>query len=463
MNKWIVTSPFDQKVLGEIPLQSDQEVENALAIAYGQFEDRNCWLTKVQRISILEKAREIIISRQEELAQKSAEEGGKPLIDSRLEIARAASGIKCAVQYLETMGGEEIPMQINPASTQRVAFTFFEPRGVVLAISAFNHPFNLIIHQVAPALAVGCPVLVKPSQRTPLSCQRLIEIFYEAGLPKAWCHMLTCSNENIRKLVSDPRVRFLTFIGSSKVGWMLRSQLAPGAHCALEHGGAAPVIIEQDADLSDAIPILLKGSFYHAGQVCVSIQRIFVHHSICKKLAQDMVKGAKRLIVGDPLDPKTEVGPLITSAEVDRIDSWVQEAIAGGAQLLCGGKRLSATCYQPTILLNPPEDVQVSQKEIFGPVVAIYSYDNYSDALRRANRPPFSFQAAVFTKNIDVALDAVHKLNGTTVMVNDSPTFRVDWMPFGGEKESGFQMGGIPYSMRDMSIKKMMVIKSKSL
>jgi acyl-CoA reductase-like NAD-dependent aldehyde dehydrogenase len=230
----------------------------------------------------------------------------------------------------------------------------------------------------------------------------------------------------------------------------------------LEHGGAAPVIVEADANLDEAVPLLVKAGFYHAGQVCVSVQRVYAHESLALKLAEQMAKKAAKLVVGDPADPKTEVGPLITHAECQRVADWVEEAVQKGAKLLCGGKKISECCYAPTVLWNPPEDVRVSREEVFGPVVCVYSYKNREEAVKRANGLPFSFQAAVFTKDIDRAFYYVRNLQATAVMVNDHTAFRVDWMPFGGRMQSGLGMGGIPRSMEDMTVEKMFVVKTNS-
>ena len=263
--------------------------------------------------------------------------------------------------------------------------------------------------------------------------------------------------------VSDPRVSFLTFIGSGKVGWHLRSRLAPGASCSLEHGGVAPVIVERTADIDDAIPLLVKGGFYHAGQVCVSVQRIFVDESIADEFNAKFIEQAGKLKVGDPLDESTEVGPLIVPQEVDRVHEWVEEAVARGGKLLCGGKKISETCYEPTVVLDPPDDVLLSREEVFGPVVAIYRYSDRDDAIRRANDPDVFFQASVFTRDLEFALDASRRLDGMTVMVNDHTAFRVDWMPFGGHRQSGLGLGGIGHSMRDMTLERMVVFRSPVL
>jgi acyl-CoA reductase-like NAD-dependent aldehyde dehydrogenase len=344
----------------------------------------------------------------------------------------------------------------------RMAYTYREPGGLVSAISAFNHPINLIIPPVIPAVAVGCPVVVKPATKTPLSCLSLVNLLHQAGLPKEWCQAVVCSNEDAASLVTDRRLNFLTFIGSSRVGWSMRAKLAPGANCVLEHGGSAPVVVEEDATVAEVVPLLVKAGFYHAGQVCVSVQRVYAHESLAMKLAEQMAEKAGKLVVGDPADPNTEVGPLISHSECQRVSDWVDEAVKKGAKLLCGGKKISDSCYAPTVLWNPPEDAQVSQEEVFGPVVCVYGYKSRDEAVKRANALPFCFQAAIFTKEIDLAFYYVRNLQATTVMVNDHTAFRVDWMPFGGRMQSGMGMGGIPRSMEDMTTEKMFVLRTSS-
>ncbi len=456
-----ILSPFDQSLIKEIPLVGKAEAENALKTAYSLFQDRSKWIPAHERIAILERTAEIMKSRTEELTKTAAQEGGKPYFDSKIEVLRAINGVKIAAEHIGQLKGEEIPMGLTKASEGRLAFTTREPIGVVVSISAFNHPLNLIVHQVITAVAAGCPVIVKPALTTPLSCFALIDILKEASLPEGWCQLINCDNETAEYLITDKRVNYFSFIGSAKVGWYLRSKLAPGTRCTLEHGGAAPVIVEPDADFDEMLPALLKGGFYHAGQVCVSVQRVFVHESICESLANQLAEMASNLVVGDPLDENTEVGPLILPREVDRVEEWVNEAVDQGAKLLCGGKRISETCYEPTVLLNPPANVRVSIDEIFGPVVCVYSYSDRDKAIEIANSLDVHFQASVFTKDLDIALDTVKKLNATAVMVNDHTAFRVDWMPFGGRDSSGIGMGGIQYSMHEMTREKLMVIKSK--
>ncbi len=459
-----VSAPWDFSVIGEVPVIDAAGAEIALQTAYDVFRDRSRWLPPKVRVQILEKTAEIMQQRFEQLAYEAASEGGKPLNDSRVEVARAIDGVKNALECLRSESGREIPMNLNPGSAHRLAFTRREPIGVVVAISAFNHPLNLIVHQVAPAIASGCPVIVKPAEDTPLSCFRFVEILREAGLPAEYCQaVMTSELEVASKLVTDSRVGFFSFIGSAKVGWMLRSQLAPGARCALEHGGAAPVIVAADADLDDTLPLIAKGGLYHAGQVCVSVQRVFAHSSIVDEVSDRLVELAKQMRIGDPTEAETEIGPLIRPREVERVDQWVQQAISEGASCLLGGARESESCYQSTILREPSAQSKVSQLEIFGPVICVYAYDQLDEAIARANSLEVAFQAAVLTKDIDTAMHCYQNLDASAVMVNEHTAFRVDWMPFAGLKQSGLGVGGIPYTYEDMQIDKMMVLRSKAL
>ncbi len=460
----VVTSPFDGRELDRVATAGPEHVDDAMSAAYALFRDKDSWLSIPGRVEILNNAAAIMGSQIEELTLLAASEGGKPYTDSKVEVIRAIDGVHLCAETLRAHRGSVIPIGTTKATTGRLAFTQKEPIGVVVAVSAFNHPLNLIIHQVGPAVASGCPVIVKPAADTPLSCVRFVQILREAGLPDAWCQaIVTDDRETAEKLVTDTRVGFFSFIGSARVGWMLRSKLAPGARCALEHGGAAPVILANPYDTDIALPAILKGGFYHAGQVCVSVQRVFAPESDAARFAAALAKRAEALVVGAPEDAATEVGPLIRVGEVDRVAEWVDEAVAAGAELLCGGKKTSDTCYAPTVLLNPPDDVRVSAMEIFGPVVCVYAYDDIDDAVRQANSLPVAFQAAVFSNDNDLAMRLYKVLDASAVMINDHSAFRDDVMPFAGLRESGLGIGGIPYTMEDMQIDKMMVVKSAGL
>ncbi len=463
IGKLAVRSPYDGRELAHVATSGVEHVEDALAAAYALFRNRDSWLSVPERLAILSKTAEIMQSQVEDLTLIAASEGGKPYNDSKVEVLRAIDGVHLCAEGLRSHTGSVIPLGTTAATTGRIAFTQKEPIGVVVAVSAFNHPLNLIIHQVGPAVASGCPAIVKPAADTPLSCIRFVEILREAGLPGAWCQVLIADDRAAaEKLVVDSRVGFFSFIGSAKVGWMLKAKLAPGARCALEHGGVAPLILAPPYNRDAALSATAKGGFYHAGQVCVSVQRVFAPAAECTDFAKSLAEIASQLRVGPPEDPETEVGPLIRTAEVDRVADWVDEAIAAGAELLCGGKKISDTCYAPTVLLNPPADSKLSTLEVFGPVVCVYGYDDLDAAVRQANALPVAFQAAVFTDDVDTANRMFKQLDASAVMVNDHTAFRDDVMPFAGLRESGLGVGGIPYTLEDMQIEKMMVIRTNS-
>jgi acyl-CoA reductase-like NAD-dependent aldehyde dehydrogenase len=459
-----VFSPYDGKQVGSVETIDAAGAELALKNMTAVFRDRRHWLPAHERIAILERTARLMQERSEQLIALAVAEGGKPYQDTKIELMRAIAGMQNCIDCIRSEHGSEIPMQLNLTSMNRLAFTHREPIGPVVAVSAFNHPLNLIVHQVGPAIASGCPVIIKPARETPLSAFTLVGMIHEAGLPKAWCQpVITEDTAVAEQLVTDKRVAFFSFIGSAKVGWMLRSKLAPGTRCILEHGGAAPVIVAEDANLDNILPLLAKGGFYHAGQVCVSVQRVYGHRSIVKAVAERLASLAENMTVGDPASDKTDVGPMIRHHEVDRVETWVNEALQEKTALMAGGKRLSNALYRPTVLLNPSEHSKVSRQEIFGPVICVYNYDKIDDAIKRANSLPYAFQAAVATQNIDTALYAYKYLAASAVMINDHTAFRVDWMPFAGLRESGYGKGGIPYTYRDMQIEKMAVFHSPAI
>jgi acyl-CoA reductase-like NAD-dependent aldehyde dehydrogenase len=454
-----VVKAFDRTPLMELPGDDAAALETKLATAARLFADRGARLNLFQRIEILRKLAVLMEGKRLHLGRQIAAEGGKPVADALVETDRAIDGVRYAIDVLRTMGGREIPMGITPAATDRWASTIIEPIGVVAAISAFNHPLNLIVHQVVPAIAVGCPVIVKPALPTPLSCRDLLALACEAGLPEGWCQMfLPETNDLAEKLATDPRVAFLSFIGSAKVGWYLRSKLPPGTRCALEHGGAAPALVDKSADLDRLIEPMVKGGYYHAGQVCVSTQRIYVHADIADAFLDRFSARVVKLKVGDPMLAETEVGPLILPREADRVQSWIDEAAAGGARVI-GGGRLSETTLLPSIVVNPPADAKLSTMEVFGPVTCVMPYTDIDQAIALANSLNVAFQASIFTEDLRTALHAAEQLAASAVMINDHTAFRTDWMPFAGRRQSGYGVGGIPFTMRDMTEEKMIVFR----
>src|SRR5215831_12512231 len=455
-----IVQAFDRERIAELPTDNASALDKKLTTARARFQDRGAWLQPHERMAVLHKLAGLVEKQREAFATLIAREGGKPYTDALVETDRAIDGIRNAADLLRARGGVEIPMGLTPASENRRAWTIKEPIGVVAAISAFNHPLNLIVHQVAPAIATGCPVIVKPANTTPLCCLEFVKLVHAAGLPEALCQsFVPPDNVLAERLALDQRVAFLSFIGSARVGWALRSKLPPGTRCALEHGGSAPVIVDRDVDIEAVVSPIVKGGYYHAGQVCVSVQRIFVHADVYDAFVDELSTRVAKLRVGDPLLPETDVGPLILPKEVERVASWVDEATRAGARVAVGGRALSQTTYQPTVLLEPPPTARVTCEEVFGPVTCVYRFAELDDALELANGLPLAFQASVFTNRLDVALRAAERLDAATVLINDHTAFRSDWMPFAGRKQSGYGIGGIPWTMHEMTQQKMLVFR----
>jgi len=466
-----VINPSTQSLIETLEQDSIEQALKKVDQARVFFDNKALHLKIHERISLLEKLSSLIEQDFNDYASLIAAEGGKPLQDAQVETTRAIAGIKTAIQKISEYRGEVIPLGANAASSDHSATTEHFPLGPVLAFSAFNHPLNLIIHQIIPAFAAGNPCIVKPAPDTPLSCLKLVKAMLQVGIPEDYIRcVITESIETASALVTSDKISFFSFIGSSKIGWMLRSKLQPGVRCALEHGGIAPCIVSPSADLNTAVPAIAKGGFYHAGQVCVSTQRVFVHHSIFDKFSQALSQHVDGLITGDASDSKTEVGPLIRQNEVKRINEWVQDAIASGADCLNGGtiyegsdmdgNALKGNFYLPTLLSKPSPDAIVSQHEIFGPVVCLYPYEDLEHTFQIANNTPFAFQAAIFSENVHEIEQAYQSLNASAVMVNTHTAFRDDTMPFAGLQSSGLGTGGIGYTIEDMQYEKMKVVKN---
>lgn len=461
MENLSVLNPYTSEIISEITIQSENEAFEILEKALHLHQDQPSGLPKENRLKILEVFLSKLHDQKEQIIQLSLSEGGKPLLDSNVEMERAIDGVKLGINTIRNIKGEVIPMDLNPASTNKLAYTVKSPIGVVLSISAFNHPINLAIHQIIPAIVAGCPVIYKPALSTPLVSKKIIELLYESGLPKEWCSYLLCSNATTAKIAQSEKLRSISFIGSSTVGWDIKKTLAPGVKITLEHGGNAPVIVDQDANQTLAVTQISKAGFYHSGQVCVSAQRVYVHESIIESFTAQLNSQAQLQKIGNPDQESTLIGPIITKESLERIDTWVQTAITEGATLICGGNKLQNNCYEPTILLNPNKDSLVTKEEIFGPVICIYSYKTPEEAINRANQSPYIFQSAAYTTNINKAFQYSKKLNGAAVMINTHPAFRVDWMPFGGQGLSGEGLGGIEYSVDELLKKKLVVIQQE--
>ena len=451
-----VVSPYTGEVIAEVEQADDAAVEAGLVQAEETFKAGV--LPPYQRADILHNLAAQMKDRHEELSLTIAQEGGKPLKDARVEVTRAVNTVRLSAEEATQIDGEQQAMGGTAGNENKITLTLREPIGVVSSISAFNHPVNLIAHQVAPPLAAGNSVVLKPSGDTPISALKLGEMLQKAGLPAGYLSILPCEPPVAQSLATDPRINYLSFIGSAKVGWHLRRVAADGTRVGLEHGGNAPAIVAADADLQKTAQVCLPGGYYHAGQVCVSVQRLYLHRSIADQFIDIYKPMVESLIVGDPTLPETVVGPLIRPREVERVKSWVDAAVAEGAEIVTGGEVLEDNCFQPTLLKNVQEGMDVVDKEVFGPVVSVIVYDDIEEAVAGANVGPNGFQAAVFTQDINTGLHAAKKLDFSAVMLNDSTAFRVDWMPFGGRHSSGLGMGGVKYSIEEMTQLKLIVL-----
>ncbi len=391
----------------------------------------------------------------ETLAQLIATEGGKPLKDARVEVSRAA-------QTFELCAEEALALGLESAKTVlqgKQLYTFREPIGPVFALSAFNHPLNLLAHQVGSALAAGCVVVFKPSQNTPLCGEWLLKTLRDIGVPADFVMMCHAAVPEIQALVARPEFQFVSFIGSAKVGWDLRTRLAPGTRLALEHGGQAPAIVWDDADLAKAIPALLKGAFYHAGQVCISTQKIYVHQNIWDNFCQAFVNGAKKLVVADARHETTDVGPLIRPSEKVRLQEWLTEARGLGAQILLEDTQDRGVHYMgPTILSEVPHSAKIWREEAFGPVVCLEVFSETASIWQELRENPFQFEAAIFTQDLARIEEGIKNIAAMTVVVNDHTAWRVDAMPFGGHRQSGLGMGGVRYAVEEQTRLKQVIL-----
>lgn len=458
MKTIVIKSPYDNHNIETILIDDMDSVNKKVEMVYKYFQDKSNWLLAYERKKILKTLAIKLRDVSNEFAILIAEEGGKPIKDARIEVERAINSIEMLPGLIDSLHGVQVPMDLSKYSSNKVAFNYPEPIGLVYVISAFNYPLNLIVHQAITAIASGCPVIIKPSSKTPLSCIKLIRLLYDSGLSKDWCQVVICENKNAEFLASDFRIKHLSFVGSSDIGWYLRSKLLPGVSCSLEHGGVAPVIITEDADLDEVIPAITYGAFYHAGQVCISVQRIYVHDQVIKEFNKKIINSIEKLVVGNPLHESTDIGPIISQSALMRIDEYVQESLYKDGKILIGGKVLENQCYSPTLIQNPNDNAQVSYREIFGPVACVFNYSDYEKAILHANKLPFYFQASVFSQNINRAMYISNRLSANTIVINDHSAFRADWMPFGGHGESGIGKGGLLNAMKEVTFKKLIVL-----
>jgi acyl-CoA reductase-like NAD-dependent aldehyde dehydrogenase len=454
--EWVeVASPYDGSPVARVPKAGAAETRRALDSAERAMASP---LPAHKRAEILVRVAGALGRRADEAASQIAAEAGKPMKAARVEVARAMSTYTMAAVEARKLAGEMVPMDASQAGEGKLAFTLRRPIGIVGAISPFNFPLNLVAHKIAPALAAGCAVVLKPASQTPLSALLLAELEHEAGLPPGWLNVVVGPSSEIGDvLVADERVKLITFTGSGGVGWGIRER-APRKKVNLELGNATPVIVEADADVEDAAMRCAANAFSFAGQSCISVQRIYVHADVYDDFKGRFLPKVEALVVGDPSDEATDVGPLIAPGERDRVLEWIEQARNGGAMILSGGE-LEGELLRPTVVEKPPADAHLACEEAFGPVCTLQPYGTLEEAIELANSTRYGLQAGIFTASVKSALRASQALEFGGVTVNEAPTFRADQMPYGGVKDSGNTREGPAWAVREMTEERLVVLQ----
>jgi acyl-CoA reductase-like NAD-dependent aldehyde dehydrogenase len=450
-----VHSPFDGSKVGSIGWVGADEATEAVAAAHAAMAARPL---AHERAAILERLSTLIAAREDDLARILALEAGKPVRAGRVEVQRAALTIALSALEARKLAGEAVPMDATAAGAGKLGLTLRVPVGVVAAITPFNFPLNLACHKLGPAIAAGCGVVLKPADKAPLAACLLADLALEAGLPPGWLNVVVGEPAPIAGVFSsDPRVGLITFTGSSAIGWQLRAQ-APRKRVTLELGNATPVVVDETSDVAAVAPRIAASAFGFSGQSCISTQRVYVHESVADELEAELAAAASSLIKGDPLDERTDVGPVITPEAAERIRASIADARAGGARVLAGDES-PGQVMAPTVLAGAPADCDLLRREVFGPVVAVQRYADFDDALALCNATDYGLQAGVFTQRIDRALAAAQRLEFGAVLVNEVPTFRADQMPYGGVKDSGNTREGPAYAVREMTEERLLLMQ----
>jgi len=452
-------SPYSGELIAEVAQATEQDADEAIQAAQAAAK-KMAQTPAHERAAILDRVANLLEQRKEEMAKILAHEAAKPIKTARGEIARTIQTYKFAATEARQIHGETVPLDAAPGGEGRIAFTVRKPIGVVGAITPFNFPFNLVAHKVGPAIAAGNTVVLKPADQTPLSSIVLAEIFAEAGLPAGALNVIPGRGSVVgEKLVRDSRVAKITFTGSPEVGIAIKSK-AGLKRVTLELGSNSALIIDENVEITkELIDRCIIGAFAFSGQVCISIQRIYVHSSKYQEFAAKFKEAAEQLVIGDPLDEATDMSALIAEKEVARMGEWVSMAVARGAEILTGGKQISSRVYPPTILTNVASDTPVSCNEVFGPLVTLSAFETLEEAIAAVNDSRYGLQAGIYTNDIKRAMKAAEELEVGGVMINDFPTFRVDNMPYGGVKESGFGREGVKYAVEEMTELKLISIK----
>jgi len=450
-----IKNPYTQKIIGTVHQAQEKDCEEAIQSAVCAFEITRQF-SSFERVEILKKITQGLESHAQELAETICQEMGKTIRESRRETSRSINTFTLAMEESKRLLGEVIPLDHLPTTKSRLALTKRFPIGPILAISPFNYPLNLVSHKVAPALACGNTIVLKPPPQAPMTSLKLAKIIMESGLPDGAFSVLPCKNDLAQKMVQDPRFKMLTFTGSARVGWVLKT-LAAKKKVILELGGIGATIIDEGISLDKAVERCVYGAFSGAGQICISVQTIYVHAKEFEAFKNKFLKAVSHLKMGDPLDEKTDMGPLIDEAAAKRVESWIEEAKQKGALVLCGGKRKN-NFIEPTVLTQVTPDMKVCHEEIFGPVVNLISFKNLEDVYRSINQLPYGLQAGIFTNTIQTVFQAYERIEVGSLIHNDIPTFRVDHMPYGGIKDSGYGREGIKYAMEQMTESRMLAL-----
>ena len=460
--KWVeegerfdVIEPGGERVAGSAYRAQPAHLERAIAAATRAFEVTRK-LPSYEKARVLRTVAEGLVARREEFARTLALEAAKPIKTARVEVDRAVITFSVAAEESSRIVGEWLPLDLQAATAGRWGIVRRYPIGPIASITPFNFPLNLVAHKVAPAMAAGCTVVHKPAPQTPLCSLLLGELITQAGWPAGGVNVLPLANEDAGPLATDPRLKMLSFTGSGAVGWALRAK-AGKKKVALELGGNAGVIVHHDADLGHAAERCTMGGFSYAGQVCISVQRILVERSVFDKFLAEFIPRVKKLKLGDPLDDATDVGPMINEAAAARAVGWIDEAVTGGAKVLCGGKH-EGSLVEPTVLTSTRPNQKVNCEEIFAPVVTVEPYDDFDEALRRVNDSPYGLQAGPFTRDAKLIFQAYDALEVGALMVGDVPTFRIDNMPYGGVKDSGLGREGIRCAIEEMTERKLLAV-----
>jgi acyl-CoA reductase-like NAD-dependent aldehyde dehydrogenase len=451
-----VSSPYDGSVVGAVPACSTDDLDRAVAVALARHHSGAP--PAHERAAILDRAAALLLDRLDEFAESIARESAKPITTARVEAERAVDTIRFSAAVARTLTGEMVPMDASSAGVGKVGYVMRVPVGVVAAISPFNFPLNLVCHKIAPAVAAGCPVVLKPASATPLTALRIARLFEEAGLPPGWLNVITCSGSVANHLVEHPDVAMITFTGSPEVGWGIRARAAR-KRVGLELGNNAPVILEPSADLDAATTKIAAGGYSFAGQSCISVQRAYVHRSLHEEFVATLADKVAALKVGDPMDPGTNVSALINPKETERVASWLDEAVAEGAGIVVGGDRAEHGVLRPTLVDAVVPTMKISHTEVFGPVVGVTAYDTFDEAVALANDTRYGLQAGVFTSDISTALSAASRLDFGGVLINEVPTWRADQQPYGGVRDSGNTREGPGYAVEELTERRMVVIQ----